>query len=101
MCIRDRYKSVVQTLLSQKPCDSKDHYICDTLQLALVVAQHRSRNNALSGVQLSALSVALSKLSQFARRSKGACAQCAVIIGTALQKHQQCWYKVESVNMYM
>ena len=46
------------------------------LQLALVVAQHRTRNNALSGVQLSALSVALSKLSQFARRSKGLCTIC-------------------------
>ena len=46
------------------------------LQLALVVAQHRTRNNALSGVQLSALSVALSKLSQFARRSKGL--QCCI-----------------------
>jgi len=41
------------------------------LQLALVVAQHRSSNNSLSGVQLSALSVALSKLSHFARSNKG------------------------------
>jgi len=40
-------------------------------QLALVVAQHRGRNNALSGVQLSALSAALLKLSQFARSKQG------------------------------
>jgi len=40
--------------------------------LALVVAQHRSSNNSLSGVQLTALSVALCKLSRFARSNKGA-----------------------------
>ena len=43
----------------------------DMLQLSLVVAQHRASNNSLSGVQLSALSVALSKLSQFALSNKG------------------------------
>ena len=40
-------------------------------QLALVVAQHRSRSIAVSGIQMSPLGTALSKLARFARANKG------------------------------